>query len=169
MVGWCACAWSFPARLGRHPEDVLSDVLVAVLGGLFTPLGQHPGVKLLEGVGDVLQEDQAQDDVLVLGGVHASAQGVGHLPELRLVAGGGLGGGQYSSGGGLLRWLLVKGYERGCGVSTGPEWESRPPSFALSLSKGAWPAIVRPELVEGRWPWSLLQSGFSSIGQFRRP
>jgi hypothetical protein len=41
---------------------------------------------LLEGVGDVLEEDQAQDDVLVLGGVHRTAERVGHLPELGLVA-----------------------------------------------------------------------------------
>jgi hypothetical protein len=31
---------------------------------------------------DVLQKDQAEDDVLVLGGVHRPAQGVRHLPEL---------------------------------------------------------------------------------------
>ena len=37
---------------------------------------------LLEGVGDVLQEDQAEDDVLVLGRVHVAPQLVGRLPEL---------------------------------------------------------------------------------------
>ena len=36
---------------------------------------------LLEGVGDVLEEDQAEDDVLVLGGVHVAAQRVGGVPE----------------------------------------------------------------------------------------
>jgi hypothetical protein len=40
----------------------------------------------LEGVGDVLEEDQAEHDMLVLGGVHAAAQRVGHLPEPRFVA-----------------------------------------------------------------------------------
>ena len=35
---------------------------------------------LLEGVGDVLEEDQTEHDVLVLGGVQAAAQGVGHAP-----------------------------------------------------------------------------------------
>ena len=50
------------------------------------------GVLLLEGVGDVLEEDQAEDDVLVLGGVHAAAQRVGHLPELGFVADVGSGG-----------------------------------------------------------------------------
>ena len=78
-----------PARLGRHPEDVLGDVLVAVLSGVFAPLREHARAALLEGIGDVLQEDQSEDDVLVLGGVHRAAQGVGHRPELGLVAGGG--------------------------------------------------------------------------------
>jgi hypothetical protein len=43
-------------------------------------------VLFLKGVGDVLEEDQAEDDVLVLGGVHAAAEGVGHLPELGFAA-----------------------------------------------------------------------------------
>ncbi len=41
---------------------------------------------LFEGVGDVLQEDETQSHVLVLGGVHATAEGIGHLPELSFVA-----------------------------------------------------------------------------------
>jgi len=41
-----------------------------------------------EGVGDVLEEDQAEDDVFVLGGIHAAAEGVGHGPQLGLVADG---------------------------------------------------------------------------------
>lgn len=39
-----------------------------------------------ESVGDVLEEDQTQDDVFVLGGVHAAAESVGHGPQLGLVA-----------------------------------------------------------------------------------
>jgi len=46
----------------------------------------EPGVQLLEGVGDVLEEDQPENDVLVLRGVHAAAERVRHLPQLRLVA-----------------------------------------------------------------------------------
>ena len=62
-------------------------VLVRVLGvGALRLFGHEPRVQLLEGVGDVLEEDQAEDDVLVLGGVHAAAQCVGHLPELGFVA-----------------------------------------------------------------------------------
>ena len=79
-----------PASLGRRPEDVLGPVLVRVLGvSALVACGVQLGVNLFEGVGDVLEEDQAQDDVLVLGGVHAAAQGVRHPPQLGLVAGGG--------------------------------------------------------------------------------
>jgi len=38
-------------------------------------------VSFLEGIGDVLQEDQAEDDVLVLGGVHIASELVRRLPE----------------------------------------------------------------------------------------
>jgi hypothetical protein len=68
-------------------------VLVRVLGvGALRFLGNEHGVQFLEGVGDVLEEDQAEDDVLVLGGVHAAAQRVGHLPEFGFVADVGGGG-----------------------------------------------------------------------------
>jgi hypothetical protein len=40
------------------------------------PSRLEPGVLLLEGVGDVLEEDEAEADVLVLGGVHTAAQRV---------------------------------------------------------------------------------------------
>ncbi len=65
----------------------LGNILVTVLGGVLAELGQHRGTALLEGVGDVLQEDQAEHDVLVLGGVHGAAQRVGHRPQLGLMAG----------------------------------------------------------------------------------
>ena len=76
-----------PARLLRHPEDVDGAVLVRVLGvGPLGPLALQLGVLLLERVGDVLEEDQAEHDVLVLGGVHVVAQGVGGGPQLGLEA-----------------------------------------------------------------------------------
>jgi len=46
-------------------------------------------VPFLEGVGDVLEEQQAEGDVPVLGRFHIAAQGLGHLPELGFVADGG--------------------------------------------------------------------------------
>ena len=76
-----------PAGLQRHPEDVLAAVLVHVLGVVpLCRLGLQPRVHLKEGVGDVLEEDEAEDDVLVLGGVHAAPKGVSHPPKLGLVA-----------------------------------------------------------------------------------
>ena len=65
-------------------------------------------VLLLEGVGDVLEEDQAEDDVLVLGRVHVVAELVGGGPERGLEAEipsvlGGLGAACL----GLLRRLLL--------------------------------------------------------------
>ena len=38
----------------------------------------------LEGVGDVLEEDQSEHNVLVLGGIHVVAELVGRQPELGL-------------------------------------------------------------------------------------
>jgi len=40
------------------------------------------GVFGLEGVGDILEKDQTQDDVLVFGGVHVVAERGGGGPEL---------------------------------------------------------------------------------------
>ena len=65
-----------PARLLGHPEDVLGQVLVRVFGGGGV-FGQQRRALRLEGVGDVLEEDQAEDDVLVLGRLHVVAQLVG--------------------------------------------------------------------------------------------
>jgi hypothetical protein len=44
---------------------------------------------LLEGVRDVLEEDEAQDDVLVLGSIDVRPEDAGGLPQLGLVAEGG--------------------------------------------------------------------------------
>lgn len=90
-----------PARFGWHPEDVLGPVLVGVFRiGALRLFGLEPGVHFLECVGDVLEEDQAEDDVLVFGRVHAAAQGIGHAPELGLVTDIGRGG--VGSGGAYL-------------------------------------------------------------------
>ena len=79
-----------PACLRRHPEDPLGGVLVAVLQQAFDlrpadAFGFQFPLELatprLKGVGNVLQEEQAEDDVLVLGSVDLTAQGVGRLPE----------------------------------------------------------------------------------------
>ena len=43
----------------------------------------------LEGIGDVFQEDEAEDDVLVFRRIHVVAELIGGEPELRLEADGG--------------------------------------------------------------------------------
>ena len=79
-----------PASLNRYPENVLGVVLVWVLGiGPLAALRLQPGICFLKGIGDVLEEDKAEDDVLVFGSVHAAPQSIGHLPQFGLVAGGG--------------------------------------------------------------------------------
>jgi hypothetical protein len=74
----------------RDPEDVGGAVLVRVfrIGAGFL-LSLELGVFGFEGVGDVLEEDQAEDDMLVLGCVHVVAQRVGGFPELGFVTEGG--------------------------------------------------------------------------------
>ena len=78
-----------PTRIGRHPKDVLGLVLVRVLGvGAFVvalPCDQL-GAVLLEGVGNVFEEDQPEHDMLVFGRIHVVAQLVGGKPELGLEA-----------------------------------------------------------------------------------
>ena len=87
-----------PALKGVLPKDYARPALDKQrLGQLIDMIsniqvGDEGGMALLEGVRDVFEEDEAEDDVLVLGGVHAAAQGVGHLPELSFVANGGASG-----------------------------------------------------------------------------
>jgi len=96
-----------PARFLRHPEDVRGQVFVRVLsrGGV---VGQQGGALRLEGQRDVLEEDQAEGDVLVVGGLEVLAQLVGGLEELRLEAEGGAVVGRSLRGG------LWSGGRRGC-------------------------------------------------------
>jgi hypothetical protein len=92
-----------PAGFGREPKDIGGEVFIAVFGG-FGALGfvfDEPvafGVGeaeeellalFLEGVGDVFEEDEAEADVLVLGGVHVAAHFIGGGPELGFEAKGG--------------------------------------------------------------------------------
>lgn len=74
-----------PAGTGGHKEHVFRRVLVFVfrVGTFKRPLaGLELGVDLFERVGDVLQEDEAEHHVLVLGSIDVLAQLVGGLPEL---------------------------------------------------------------------------------------
>ena len=72
-----------PACRLRNPENVLGEILLGILrvGQL---VGEQLGPLGLEGVGDVLEEDQAEGDMLVIGRLHVAAQLVCRRPELRL-------------------------------------------------------------------------------------
>ena len=74
-----------PAGLLRHPENAVGGILVAVLG-IGPRLGEQLHPVFLEGVGDVLEENQSKHDILVLGGVHRATQLVGREPEFLLKA-----------------------------------------------------------------------------------
>ena len=92
------CAFHLGFGLGRHPEDALGDLFVRILlVGALVALGLQLGVYFLEGVGDELEEDGAENDVLVLSSVHTASEGIGHPPEVGAVIRFGVTG----SGGGL--------------------------------------------------------------------
>src|SRR4030067_2254830 len=122
----------------RHPEDVEGAVLVRglrVRPALF--MGDQPGAMLLKGVRNVLQEDEAQDDVLVLGGVHVVAELVRRLPELGLEA------------------------EHGAVGAVPPPAGLRIPSHKVPLKGLSWTASAFPPRSSGRkrrptgpWPAS---------------
>jgi hypothetical protein len=74
-----------PPGVLRHPEDVPGAILVGVLGvGALVDLPLQLAVALLERVGDVLEENEAEDDVLVLGGIQVVPQLVCGLPKRAL-------------------------------------------------------------------------------------
>ena len=78
-----------PARVGGHPEDVFGFVFVGVFGVcafVVALAGEQPGAVFLEGVGDVFQENKAEDNMLVFRRIHVVAQLVGGEPELGLEA-----------------------------------------------------------------------------------
>ncbi len=74
-----------PGFLG-HPEDARRPILVWVFRiSALLALGFEFRVLGFEGVGDVLQEDETKDDVLVLCRVHVVAERIRHAPELRFI------------------------------------------------------------------------------------
>jgi hypothetical protein len=77
-----------PARLLRHPENAGGAVFVRVfrVSALRLLLFEF-GTLGLERVRDVLEEDQAENHMLVLRRVHVVAQRVGGRPELCFNAG----------------------------------------------------------------------------------
>jgi hypothetical protein len=78
-----------PSGFLGHPKDAGSQILVFVFGiGAFKFAKACDELRLmfLEGVGDVFEEDEAEDDVLVFRRVHVVAELVGGEPELGLEA-----------------------------------------------------------------------------------
>jgi hypothetical protein len=111
-----------PPRLRGDDEDAGALVLLRVVDehrdlvvvhALRAQVGLDRGAPLDVGVGDVLEEHQPEDDVLVLRGVHRAAQLVGRLPQrvlelLHRGGGGGLGAlGPRGHGSGSFRRVLV--------------------------------------------------------------
>ena len=74
-----------PAGVLRDPEDVFGEVFVGVFCGVRI-IGEQGRAFGLESVGDVLQEDQAESNVLVVGWLQVAAELVGGKEELRLKA-----------------------------------------------------------------------------------
>ncbi len=72
-----------PASLLRHPEDVFGEVFLRVLRIGKLVLEERRPLRL-EGVRDVLEEDQAERDMLVVAGLHVATELVRRRPELRL-------------------------------------------------------------------------------------
>jgi hypothetical protein len=100
-----------PAGPLRKVEDRLGGVLVGVVEidlGVVPLLGKALAATFLEGVGDLLEEDQAEDDVLVLGGLDVATEQIGSGPEVCLEA---------EVGGGVVG----RGAPAGHGVSPGVE------------------------------------------------
>ncbi len=74
-------------RFLRHPENAGGFVFVGIFRvSTLLALRFELGMLRLKGIRDLLEEDQAQDDVLVLRRIHVVAEAVGHLPQLGLEA-----------------------------------------------------------------------------------
>ncbi len=74
----------WPARLLRHPEDILCPVLVRILrvGSQFL-LCQQLLVLHVERIRDIFEENQPQHHMLVLGGIQVIPQLIRGSPKLR--------------------------------------------------------------------------------------
>jgi hypothetical protein len=74
------CLQVRPAGGFGHPEDVLGQIFLGVLG-VRELLLQEFGPLEFKGSRNVAQEEEAQRDVLVLAGVHRAAHLVGRVKE----------------------------------------------------------------------------------------
>ena len=68
-----------------NPEDIDGPVFVRVFRvGALRSFRFEPSMFLLEGIGDVFQEDQTEHDMLVLGGIHVGSERISGLPQFSL-------------------------------------------------------------------------------------
>ena len=83
---WCVGPQVRPSCFLRHPKDACRSIFVWVFRvGTLIPLCFEFSMFRFEGIGDVLQENEAKDDVLVLRCVHVVAERICHAPQLRFI------------------------------------------------------------------------------------
>jgi len=70
-----------PAGGLRQVEDILHGVELDHVGVVILPVRNQLGAALLELVGDELEEDEREDDVLVFRGLDRATELVGGVPE----------------------------------------------------------------------------------------
>ena len=72
-----------PSGFLGDPKHVAGGVVVSLLRvHSLVDFGFQFLVEFLEGIGDVLEEDEGEDDVLVFCGVDVASEGIGSSPEL---------------------------------------------------------------------------------------
>src|SRR5690606_4745730 len=147
-----------PARLLRHPEHVFGQVFVAVLGGgrVFRQQRLVPG---LEGVGDVLEEDEPEHHVLVVGGLHVAAQLVGGLEKLGLEAAGSavvFPGGVVLSHAASILYVMPSPARAPAGAGSGATACTGGKHWHACARQRPAAALPRARPASGRWPCSRM-------------
>lgn len=69
-----------PPGLRRHPKDVFGGVFVPILG-IGTFILHQRGVLFIESVGDIFEENEAQDDMFILCGIQVASEFIRSRPE----------------------------------------------------------------------------------------
>ena len=179
IVGCGACAFRCCQRASCGTQKMLAARYSSGSSGSApcALLGFELGVLRLEGVGDVLEEDQAEDDVLVLGRVHVVAQRVGGGPELLLEA-------QICRGGvlkGVRHWLLLRlgvditlpggdgrSVSRGGPLPGARRCDASPLRSERLFTYVRWCELVFPAATGDRWSDETYNSGASRSSRVRK-
>jgi len=78
-----------PSRSGRHPEDIFGAVLIGIFGICACLVGfasYELRAMLFEAVGNIFEEDQAKNNVLVFRRIHVAAELISSEPKLSFEA-----------------------------------------------------------------------------------